>query len=332
MSLPVTNFKPQFNITRASHVVITAKDLGASCAFYTETIGLVLTERTNDVAYLRGLEEICHHSLVIRRAGAAVCERIGLRVMTPDDLDTAKAWFDRQGVRSAWADVPHQGRTLHLDDSVGTPLEFCAEMEVVPRQLQEYHTYRSGSPQRLDHYQIATHDVETATRFYTDLGFRITEYTASDDDALWGTWMQRKGNTHDIVFTNGRGPRLHHFAYTVNDVHDLIHACDTAGSTGFGDCIDRGPGRHGISNALFAYFRDPDQHRIELFTTHYQAIDMETPPLRWSVTNPRRSQLWGMPASRRWFFEATEFAGKPVHDPLLKADPVTLESVLCAQH
>ena len=30
-------------------------------------------------------------------------------------------------------------------------------------------------------------------------------------------WLARKGNPHDIVFSNGRGPRLHHFAYTVGD-------------------------------------------------------------------------------------------------------------------
>ena len=141
-------------------------------------------------------------------------------------------------------------------------------------------------------------------------------------------WLQRKGNTHDIVFTNGEGPRLHHFAFTISDTHDLIHICDVAGSLGIADVIDRGPGRHGISNALFVYLRDPDGHRIELFTTHYQAIDIETRPIRWDLSNTRRSQLWGMPASKRWFFEATHFKDKKTSEPSLKADPVTLERFL----
>ena len=132
------------------------------------------------------------------------------------------------------------------------------------------------------------------------------------------------------MFTSGAGPRLHHFAFTVPDTHDLIHICDVAGSLGLGNAIDRGPGRHGISNALFVYFRDPDGHRIELFTSHYQAIDIESEPVRWSVSDTRRSQLWGMPASKRWFFEATPFRDKAVEPPLLKADPVTLESFLAA--
>jgi catechol 2,3-dioxygenase len=65
-----------------------------------------------------------------------------------------------------------------------------------------------------------------------------------------------------------------------------------------------------------------------LFTTHYQFIDLEEVPIRWDISNPRRAQLWGMPASRRWFFEASEFPQEPVHEPLLHASPATLEDYL----
>ncbi|WP_255355615.1 hypothetical protein [Agromyces sp. Soil535] len=36
----------------------------------------------------------------------------------------------------------------------------------------------------------------------------------------------------------------------------------------------------------------------------------------------------GQPASRRWFFEASEFPGAEVREPLLQATPATLEDVL----
>lgn len=333
MSLPESNLQPPFNITRASHVVLTARDLAASRAFYCDVIGLVVSDEDRDTLYLRGLEEACHHSMVVRRAAEPKCQRIGFRVFTEEDLDRAMAHFLKEGIPAEWVEVPHQGRTLHFTDPVGVPFELCATMTNMPRLMQDFHRFRGGSPQRLDHYQIATHDVASATAFHTGLGFRITEYTASDDGKdLWGTWMQRKGNTHDLVYTNGRGPRLHHVAYTCPDTHDLIHACDTAGSLRYDDIIDRGPGRHGISNALFVYFRDPDGHRIELFNTHYQAIDIESEPIGWPLSDTRRSQIWGMPAGRRWFFEASEFEGIAPAEPLLKADPVTLESYLANQH
>ena len=52
--------------------------------------------------------------------------------------------------------------------------------------------------------------------------------------------------------------------------------------------MERGPGRHGISNAFFLYIRDPDGHRIELFTSDYLTVDPDLEPLRWSLTDPQR--------------------------------------------
>lgn len=327
--LPVTNPNPEFQITRASHVAISVTDLEKSRDFYRDVVGLVVTEETDDAIYLRGLEEACHHSLVLERADLAQARRIGLRVRTDADIYAAEKHFKAADIEHRRIERDHQGPTLQFRDPVGTLMEFTSAMDVVPRKMQDFHEFKSGAPHRIDHYQVVTYDVQTATDFWTGLGMRMSEYTAKDGtDELWGSWMEVKGNTHDLVFTNGRGPRLHHFAFAVPDATALIHAADTAGALGCGNEIDRGPGRHGISNALFLYLRDPDQHRVELFNTHYQFIDLEVPPIRWDVTDPRRAQLWGMPASRRWFFEASEFPDEAVHEPLLQATPDTLEDYL----
>lgn len=327
--LPITNSDPAFTLTRSSHVAIAVTDLARSRDFYRDVVGLVVTEETSDTVYMRGLEEAAHHSLILELAPEAKALHVGLRVRTDDDIVAAEKFFEENDIEHQRVERDHQGPTIQFRDAVGTRMELTSSMDVVPRKMQNYNEFVAGAPQRLDHYQCVTHDVQTATDFWTGLGMRMSEYTATDGtDELWGTWMEVKGNTHDLVFTNGRGPRLHHFAYAVPDGASLIHAADVAGSLGFGGEIDRGPGRHGISNALFLYLRDPDQHRVELFNTHYQFIDLETPPIRWDVTDPRRAQLWGMPASRRWFFEASEFAEEPVHEPLLQASPGTLEDYL----
>ncbi|MCW4385676.1 3,4-dihydroxyphenylacetate 2,3-dioxygenase [Salinibacterium sp. SYSU T00001] len=327
--LPKTNFTPPFTLTRASHVSLGVTDLEASRDFYRDTIGLVVTEETDNAIYLRGLEESAHHSLVLERSDEAKAHRVGLRVRTDDDIVAAERHFKAAGIEHERVEKHEQGPTLQFTDAVGTHMELTSSMSLVERKMQNFDEFVAGAPQRLDHYQCVTYDVQAATDFWTALGMRISEYTAKDGtDELWGTWMEVKGNTHDLVFTNGRGPRLHHFAYTVPDATALLHAADVAGATGFGQEIDRGPGRHGISNALFLYLRDPDQHRIELFTTHYQFIDLEEVPIRWDVSNPKRAQLWGMPASNRWFFEASEFPGETVNEPLLKANPETLEQFL----
>ncbi|SEQ20410.1 catechol 2,3-dioxygenase [Faunimonas pinastri] len=327
---PVLN--PPFNITRASHVVLTVADLAASRLFYEEVLGLVVTLQTDDALYLRGVEEACHHSLVLRQSkDAPCCARIGLRVRTEDDLRIARDYFAGHGCAAEWAEVPYQGLTLHVTDPFGNRMEYCAHMPVEPRQITRFHHHRGGSALRIDHYQLLTPNLRGALDFYMDLGFLLTEYVGPDDEQIRAVFLQRKGNPHDLVFFNGDGPRLHHFAYMVPETQHLLRACDIAGELGFGRQVERGPGRHGPGHALFVYFRDPDGHRVELFNTHYQVLDLELEPVRWDPADPAVSFPWGYPARGRWFEQATPFEDTPVRETAVRPTPMTLEKYLAEE-
>jgi catechol 2,3-dioxygenase len=329
MQLPATVFDPPFRITRASHVVLAARDLEASQAFYSDVIGLILTARDRDALYFRGVEEACHHSLVIKKNTEAACGRVGMRVMTEDDLDRAKTFFDGKGCATQWAEVPFQGRTLHVTDVAGIPLELCASMPAMPRMITAFTAHKGGSALRLDHYQIVTPNVREACELYMAAGFRLTEYISpSGTSELLGVFLQRKGNPHDIVLFNGAGPRLHHFAFLAPEIHHLLRACDIAGELGYGAQVERGPGRHGPGHAMYVYFCDPDGHRVELFNTHYQIMDVENEPVGWDPADPKISYPWGLPAQRSWFEQATNFAGTPTSEPARKPNPMTLETYL----
>ena len=89
--LPHWNQNPPFAITRASHVALAVTDLEASRDFYRDTIGLVVTEETDDVVYLRGLEEASHHSLRLERAAEAKALAVGLRVRTGRPVKQVRA-------------------------------------------------------------------------------------------------------------------------------------------------------------------------------------------------------------------------------------------------
>jgi catechol 2,3-dioxygenase len=310
--------------------VLEVADLEASRCFYADVLGLILTSRDETTLFFRGIEEACHHSLVVRRTDRRpACARIGMRVLTEDDLDRAEVFFSQRNCPTAWVELPHQGRTLHATDPVGVPLELCAQMTAVPRMISQFQLHKGGCAQRIDHYQILTPEVRQACDFYMSAGFRVSEYIAADDsEALLGVFLQRKGNPHDIVFFNGAGPRLHHFAYFTPQVHHLMLACDVAGALGFGREVERGPGRHGPGHAMYVYFRDPDGHRFELFNTHYQVMDMENEAVRWDPADEKLSFPWGLPAQRKWFEEATTFVGVHPREPTRKPNPVTLESFL----
>jgi catechol 2,3-dioxygenase len=321
MPVPTHVVAPPFNIVRASYAVLAVTDLERSRSFYEQTLGLSVEAVTADALYLRGMEERQHHSLVLQQAAAPMARAIGLRVGTDEDLERAAHWLRSRGLPLQTIARPFQGRTLRTADPQGTPLEFYAHMEPRPSLLQQFGRYRGVHPQRLDHFNVFVPDVQGALDFYAALGFRLTEYAEEDgpDGRIAAGWMHRKGNVHDMAFTNGRGPRLHHLAYWVPTALHIIHLCDLMATTGYLANLERGPGRHGISNAFFLYVRCPDGHRTEIYTSDYQTMDPDHQPIRWSLRDPRRQTLWGMPAPKSWFEEGSTFPDVPVREPTFQA-------------
>ncbi|MDR7457747.1 MAG: VOC family protein, partial [Armatimonadota bacterium] len=140
-------------------------------------------------------------------------------------------------------------------------------------------------------------------------------------------WLHRKQNVHDLALMTGIGPRLHHAGFWVPEALDVIRACDLLAGAGWHGAIERGPGRHGISNALFLYLRDPDGHRIEVYTGDYLTADPDRPAIRWALNDPRRQTFWGHAAPASWFDEASPVESVltgdllPTHAPALQDRP-----------
>ena len=324
--LPPVNLRPPFNITRSSHVVLYVANLARSRDFYVKIVGLAVTEESDEVCYLRGTAEACHHSLVlVQSAGELTCKRIGFRVFFEEDLDLAYQFFRAEGLAAEWAEVPHQGRTLHVSDPIGTKIELCAQMETRPRLHLKREIFTGAHAHTYDHFQLLAPDASALCAFYSRLGFRTSEYLAHGDKLI-GSFMYRKGTCLDIAIVEGEGPRLHHFAYSVEESHQIFTACDLAGIYGYASSVERGPGRHGPGGVLFVYLRDPDGHRVELFNSHYRTIDIEIEPVRWDAASLSTNVHWGLPAPSRWYFEATNFEQTPRIQPAKKPNPETLES------
>jgi catechol 2,3-dioxygenase len=318
------NFEPPFNIVRASHVEFGVRDLARARAFYVDCLGLLISDESPEALYLRGVEERSHHSIVLRRSREPEISTLGFKVASEQDLDRAAVWFARRNLPVSFPDLPFHGRTLRTADVFGMPLDFYFSMDRAESMLQKYAAYKGARIQRIDHINCFTPNVQASYDFYTDIGFRLTEYTETDDPdpKLWAVWMHRKGNVHDLAFTNGAGPRLHHIGMWTSGALDILHLCDVMATSGYVTNMERGPGRHGISNAFFLYVRDPDGHRLELFTSDYLTVDPDLEPIRWSLRDPQRQTLWGHAAPKSWFEEGTAFAGVPVTPPALAAQPI----------
>jgi catechol 2,3-dioxygenase len=332
VQIPPPVYKPPFNITRASHIVHQVSDLPASRAFYVDLIGLVVSDEDNDTLWLRGLEEACHHSVVLKKGGIR-CERVGLRVLTEDDLDRVQDYFAKSGFTTRWVDVAHQGRTLQTTDPAGTPLEFCAVMETRPRLFHHIEVHRGAAAHRLDHFQVVTPQVHASLAFYMGMGFRLSEYVVDDNEDAMMVFLQRKGNPHDIVLANGPGPRLHHFAFTVPETQSLMTAADLFVRAGFADQVEFGPARHFSPGlARFLYLRDPGSSSFQVITRRSTAKTLPYDGARRTSRSAvgkrrRRAGLRRRPSSRvrnpttcRGKQIRTSQEGEPISWPMIGPD------------
>jgi catechol 2,3-dioxygenase len=323
MPVPAPNLYPPFNIVRLSHVELVVTDLARARAFYADTLGLQVTGEAPGRLYLRAMEERGHHCLVLTKGETPEVGDLAFKIFDEEGLDRAAAFFAAKGLPVEWVELPHQGRTFRTRDPQGIPLQFYVTMDRLPPIHQQYALYRGVKPLRIDHFNCFSPSVDDSVDFYNEMGFRVTEYTEDEETGwLWAAWTHRKGGVHDIAFTNGRGPRLHHLAFWVPTPLNIIDLLDLMATTGWVSNIERGPGRHGISNAFFLYVRDPDGHRVEIYCSDYQTVDPDLEPIKWDLKDPQRQTLWGAPAPRSWFEEGSTFRGADVTDSVLKAQPI----------
>lgn len=298
---------PKPDIIRIAQAIFTVKDLNASKEFYVDLLGMNILHEENDALYLRGVEDR-EWTLKLEKAGDTQprVRQLGYRVRDEASLDALLALADTQKLPYRWEEELDRPKMLRLQDPFGIPVSFYHEVKTYPWLLQEYHQHKGPGLQRVDHCNVMVPDVKATMDWYNDqLGFRLSEYTVDEAGDWWAAWIQRRGGVHDFALTNGAGPRLHHWAYWMPDAMSIIKTCDILAGARQAEKIERGPGRHGVSNAFFLYIRDPDGHRIELYTSDYITVDPDFEPIKWMRDDPRRQTLWGAKTPRSWFEEAS---------------------------
>lgn len=308
------------DVVRAAYAELIVTDLTRARWFWVDMLGMVVTAEESDALYLRGHDELTHHNLVLRAGPAPACGRLAYRVRTPGDLDAAERFYSARGCatkRLPAGATRGVGETVLVSDPLGFPVEFFHEVDHAQRLVQRYDLRRGCEIARIDHFNIMTPDIPAAHAYYSSLGFGCSE-TIEDEQRMYAAWMFRKQTVHDVGLTQGGGPRLHHIGFYAHESHHVLRACDIFGSVHEESRIERGPGRHGVSNAFYVYLRDPDGHRVEIYTSDYYTGDPDHETFRWDVHDPRRRDFWGHSVVNSWYTEAS-----PVLDLTGDAKPVS---------
>ncbi|NIH72650.1 3,4-dihydroxyphenylacetate 2,3-dioxygenase [Auritidibacter ignavus] len=296
------------DVLRCASMELVVTDLAASREFYVDVLGLVVTDEDEHTIYLRSMEEFIHHNLILRAGQVPAVAAFSYRVRTPEDLDKAVAFYEELGCRVERKKdgfVKGLGDSVRVEDPLGFPYEFFHEVEHVERLAWRYDLYSPGALVRLDHFNQITPDVPRAARYMQDLGFRVTEDIQDEHGVVYAAWMRRKPTVHDTAMTGGDGPRMHHVAFSTHEKHNILAICDKMGALRISDRIERGPGRHGVSNAFYLYLRDPDGHRVEIYTQDYYTGDPDNPVVTWDVHDNQRRDFWGNPVVPSWYTDGS---------------------------
>ncbi|QPP05936.1 3,4-dihydroxyphenylacetate 2,3-dioxygenase [Streptomyces bathyalis] len=310
------------DVVRSAYAQLVVTDIARARWFWADMLGFHIQYEDDATLCLRGMDELTHHSLVLRQGDTPALDHLAYRVRTPDDVDKAESYFHSLGRPTrrikAGDGTPGIGDAVRVIDPLGFPVEFFYEIDHAERLIQRYDLHHGAEIARLDHFNICTPDIPAAYAHYENLGFGCSETIEGDEHELYAAWMYRKQTVHDVAFTGGAGPRLHHIGVATHESHNVLRTADIFGALHKERHIERGPGRHGVSNAFYVYLRDPDGHRVEIYTSDYYTGDPDHQTYRWNVHDDRRRDFWGNAVIESWYKEAT-----PVLDLDDKPQPVT---------
>jgi catechol 2,3-dioxygenase len=263
--------------------------------------------RNGQSVLLRAWGEWAHHSVILTESTAAGVGHIGWQVAERGQVEGWATLLDGKGVdfvRVPAGTEPGQGDALRLTYPGGHQFELFFDFERAnpsrPSKMLSQPTAAHGpgvGVRRLDHVNVMAPDVGAASDWLSSvLGFKLREAIQLPDGTNLATWMSVTSQVHDIAVgpdPAGRSGRLHHVAFYVDSVEAMYRAADLFREEDVP--IEAGPGKHGVSQALFMYVFEPGGNRVEIFSGGYPIHDPDWRPIIWAPTEPEdfaRALIW----------------------------------------
>jgi catechol 2,3-dioxygenase len=286
-------------LSQLAHVEIVTPDLDASTEFFTEMLGLRPTGEANGSVYLRAWGESFHHSLQLTAGEKPALGHIAWRAAGRAQLDEVVRRIEASGRGEGWyEDAVGHGRAYrfrsvggHLEEvfwDVERPEPPASERSTYPGRPQAFRP-RGATVRYLDHVTVATADIPGDVQFHRDvLGKRYMEYTVAEvggnPEFIVFATMTSCERSHDLGLVPDFTPipgRINHLAYWVDQRQDVVTAADVILEAGYE--IEFGPGRHGVTEQEYLYFREPGGMRVEINSGGYRNYEPDYGPVKWTV-------------------------------------------------
>lgn len=295
----MTDEQAAFDVAQLAHVELLSPKPAETEEFFVRYLGMEVTARESQTAHLRAYEEPYHSSLLITESSAPGVGQVAWRARSAAALERRARSIEASGHGVGWIDgdighgpayqfVTPDGHLTELFWEVErwqpTP-ELCTPL-LNRRQRRPIH----GVPvRRIDHVNLMASDPVACRAFMeTYLGFstreRIISHRGPDAIEL-GNWMSISPSVHEIAIMRdpaGARGRFHHLCYWYGVGQHLNDAAEVLREAGYE--IEAGPGKHGVSQALFLYVWEPGGNRIELFgDVGYLILEPDWEPVVWAA-------------------------------------------------
>jgi catechol 2,3-dioxygenase len=312
-------------LSQLAHVEILSPRPAETVAFLERLMGLEVSERAGQSAYLRGWGEFFHHSLKVTEAPQAGLGHVGWRADSAEDLGELSQALVATGQGVGWSDGDRgHGPAYCFRSPEGHLNEVFWEVErwqalpdsqsTLPDRPQKY-TGRGAALRWLHHVNLNVSDTRVCSAFFQQhLGCHLHAYVVLDNtDTQILTFLSVAALDHDLAFTmnpaGGQGG-LNHIAYAVDSREDVMRAADILRDHGH-DSLEYGPGRHAVAGGFYLYAHEPGGNRIEVYTPETLILAPDWQPVRWLVSQTPM-MYWGrgnLPGSP--FGNAAAPSGRP---------------------
>ena len=282
------------DIRRPGHATFTTPDIERQIAYYADMLGLVVTERDKDHAFLAtrtGLEAIA-----LEKGDKPDMTRLSFQVAPETDFKAFAKELSGHGIKSEERNgiSPGAARALVFTDVKGTVIELYSDYVFAKDDGKS----AVLAPLKLGHIAHRVADVQKTVKFYTEvLGFRVSDWR-TDTFAF----LRCSVDHHTVNFVIDPNPGLHHIAFEVKDWGEIHRANDWLGKNDIR--LVWGPGRHIIGHNVAAYHRNSDDIRVELFCEMDQMKDEALgffDPRPWHQDRPQRPKVWPKETLRNYW-------------------------------
>ena len=297
-----------FKILKLGHVEFEVQDLPRMADYYSEVIGLTVTERNADTVYLSTVVD--HHSVVLRKGLAETrMTKIAFQVAPAETQELVKH-LEGHGVNAELrtASQPSINQVVRTMNPDGVAIELYSEFHPSAHP----YSFRGINPVKLSHVAALAPDPQKTMAFYIDvLGFRF-----SDSARDFFYFLRCGADHHTINLLAGEYAAMQHFAFELTDFDHMKAACDELRRRNVD--VLWGPIRHGIGHNLAAYFMDPEGQIVEICAEMDRMSNEELgyyDPRPYHEDRPQRPKRWDNPraAGAHWGqFPPPEGFGKGV--------------------